>query len=276
MTTSQALYKNYQHFSDAFFSVLVAAMTEASGSPWKIVVIPAAVPTPNESEPVRIMLMLDGSLRGDFLLEYQRAEAAMLVSKLLGQTVDEFGTDQTEALLKLIESAGSEFCAVLEQEYGTFTIRASSVSHSPSDGAGMTQITASNDDGSDVSIVMYINPELTQALLPHPHDGRTAMEASEATKATVGVAIQEPINLDLVMDVELSVTLRFGKRQLTLREVMELTSGSVVELDREVEEPVELLLNGMVIARGEAVVIDGNYGLRVTEVSQQVSPLALN
>jgi flagellar motor switch protein FliN/FliY len=78
------------------------------------------------------------------------------------------------------------------------------------------------------------------------------------------------------MDVELNVTLRFGQRQLTLREVMDLTSGSVVELDRQVEEPVELLLNGMVIARGEAVVIDGNYGLRVTEVSQPVSSLTLH
>jgi len=58
--------------------------------------------------------------------------------------------------------------------------------------------------------------------------------------------------------------------------VMELTSGSVVELDRQVEEPVELLLDGIVIARGEAVVIDGNYGLRVTEVSQAVSPLTLH
>jgi flagellar motor switch protein FliN/FliY len=78
------------------------------------------------------------------------------------------------------------------------------------------------------------------------------------------------------MDVELHVTLRFGQRQLTLREVMDLTSGSVVELDRQVEEPIELLLNGMVIARGEAVVIDGNYGLRVTEVSQPVSSLTLH
>jgi flagellar motor switch protein FliN/FliY len=77
------------------------------------------------------------------------------------------------------------------------------------------------------------------------------------------------------MNVELNVTLRFGQRQLTLREVLELTSGSVVELDRQVEEPVELLLNGMVIARGEAVVIDGNYGLRVTEVTQHVSSLVL-
>jgi len=83
------------------------------------------------------------------------------------------------------------------------------------------------------------------------------------------------LNLQLVMDVELNVTLRFGQRQLALREVLELTSGSVIELDRHVEEPVELLLDGKVIARGEAVVIDGNYGLRVTEVPQPVSATVL-
>jgi flagellar motor switch protein FliN/FliY len=75
------------------------------------------------------------------------------------------------------------------------------------------------------------------------------------------------------MNVELNVTLRFGQRHLTLREVLDLTSGSVVELDRQVDEPVELLLNGEVIAEGEAVVIDGNYGLRVSEVLKPVSSL---
>jgi flagellar motor switch protein FliN len=73
----------------------------------------------------------------------------------------------------------------------------------------------------------------------------------------------------------LNVTLRFGQRRLTLREVMELTSGSVIELDRQVDEPVELLLDGKVIARGEAVVIDGNYGLRVTDVPQPISSAVL-
>jgi flagellar motor switch protein FliN/FliY len=79
---------------------------------------------------------------------------------------------------------------------------------------------------------------------------------------------EEPANLDLVLDVELNVTLRFGQRQLPLRDVLELTSGAVVELDRQVDEPVELVLDGKVIARGEAVIIDGNYGLRVTQVLQ--------
>ena len=72
------------------------------------------------------------------------------------------------------------------------------------------------------------------------------------------------------MDVELNVSLRFGQRQLPLREVLELGSGSVVELDRMVDEPVELLLDGKLVARGEAVIVDGNYGLRITEIPQAV------
>jgi flagellar motor switch protein FliN/FliY len=68
------------------------------------------------------------------------------------------------------------------------------------------------------------------------------------------------------MDVELAMTLRFGGRSLLLREILDLCPGAVVELDRQVEEPVELMLDGKLVARGEVVVVDGNYGLRVTEV----------
>lgn len=80
-------------------------------------------------------------------------------------------------------------------------------------------------------------------------------------------------NLELVLDVELHATLRFGQRQLPLREILDLTSGSVVELDRQVDEPVELILDGRVIARGEAVIIDGNYGMRIMEILQPVHGL---
>ena len=170
----------------------------------------------------------------------------------------------------------SEFCPALQQEYGTFTISSSSAPLPPPEGAVVVQTTVVNNDDCSVSVAMYINPELAASLLPLSPVGSEAAEAVANTTVAPGVTNQEQVNLDLVMDVELNVTLRFGKRRLTLREVMELTSGSVVELDRELEEPVELLLNGMVIARGEAVVIDGNYGLRVTEVSQHVSTMELN
>jgi flagellar motor switch protein FliN/FliY len=78
------------------------------------------------------------------------------------------------------------------------------------------------------------------------------------------------------MDVELNVSVLFGQRQLPLRDVLALSSGSVIELDRMVDEPVELLLDGKLIARGEAVIVDGNYGLRVTEIPQPVVSHFLN
>jgi flagellar motor switch protein FliN/FliY len=96
------------------------------------------------------------------------------------------------------------------------------------------------------------------------------LNETSASSAVETFPLQEP-NLDLVLNVELNVTLRFGQRLLSLREVLDLATGSVVELDRQVDEPIELLLDGKVIARGEAVVVDGNYGLRVTEVPQPIS-----
>jgi flagellar motor switch protein FliN len=95
----------------------------------------------------------------------------------------------------------------------------------------------------------------------------TAQSASPACAATALVGTRESArNLDLLLEIELRAMLRFGQRKMALREVLQLNPGSVVDLDRRVEEPVELLVDGRVIARGQVVVIDGNYGLRITEV----------
>ena len=88
--------------------------------------------------------------------------------------------------------------------------------------------------------------------------------------------MQKTARLDLVLDVEVNVVLRFGTREMSLREILGLAAGSVVELDRNVEEPVDLLLDGKVIARGEAVIVDGNYGLRITEVIQPMGSQLVN
>jgi flagellar motor switch protein FliN len=71
---------------------------------------------------------------------------------------------------------------------------------------------------------------------------------------------------NLLMGVELAATLRFGGRSMPLKDILDLCAGSVVELDQEIQEPVDLLLDGRLVARGEVVVVDGSYGLRVTEV----------
>lgn len=89
-------------------------------------------------------------------------------------------------------------------------------------------------------------------------------EAARAQRDSIRSA-----QLGRVMDVPLAVTLRFGQRQMRLRDVLELDTGVLVELDRQVEEPVDLMLGNRVIARGEVVIVDGNYGLRVTEIVER-------
>ena len=278
MTTKDLAEATYRPFSQAFFSALVAAISEASGSSWLVAAVPDAQSTAEESQPVRMNLMLEGDLRGEFLLEFRRAAAVSLAAKLLQQPAGEFGTEQSEAVLKCVEAGMSQFCSAVAEEYGTFTSKASIVTEPASDSANVAEVTAADDGGNRISFLMYLNPVLTEALALQAK--KTSAETTDGnSKSTVKEKAREPnpepLNLQLVMDVELNVTLRFGQRQLALREVLELTSGSVIELDRQVEEPVELLLEGKVIARGEAVVIDGNYGLRVTEVPNPINPQVL-
>ena len=73
--------------------------------------------------------------------------------------------------------------------------------------------------------------------------------------------------IGLLSDIELDATLRFGSREMALREVLALGPGAVVELDRHVSDPVDLVVGDRIVARGEVVVVNGNFALRVTEVA---------
>jgi len=70
-------------------------------------------------------------------------------------------------------------------------------------------------------------------------------------------------NFDLLLDVALPVSVSFGRTELAVKDVLKLTTGSIVEMNRAINEPVEIIVNNCVIARGEVVVVEGNYGVRI-------------
>jgi flagellar motor switch protein FliN len=80
-------------------------------------------------------------------------------------------------------------------------------------------------------------------------------------------------NFDLLLEVALDATLRFGSRPLELRELLELGPGDVVELDRHLTDPVDLIVGDKIVARGEVVLVNGNFGLRVIEVAEPMRRL---
>lgn len=75
-----------------------------------------------------------------------------------------------------------------------------------------------------------------------------------------------PKNIDLILDIPLKVTVELGKTEMYIRDILNLGPGSIIELDKLAGEPVEVLVNGKPIARGEVVVIDENFGVRITDI----------
>lgn len=78
-------------------------------------------------------------------------------------------------------------------------------------------------------------------------------------------------NLDLLMNVPLQVTAELGRCKMAVADILKLGTGSIVELDRLAGGPVDLLVNDKLVARGEVVAIDDNFGVRVTELIQKPS-----
>jgi len=88
-------------------------------------------------------------------------------------------------------------------------------------------------------------------------DGGKAAESSE-------------VNLELVLDIPVNISLRVGTTEISIRDLVKLVEGSVIALDRDASEPMDVLVNGTLIAHGEIVVVDDRFGVRLTDV---VSPL---
>lgn len=93
------------------------------------------------------------------------------------------------------------------------------------------------------------------------------VQFAQLTPSSVSVT---DTNIGLIMDVPLQVTVELGRTRKVIRDILELAPGSVVELDKLAGEPVDILVNGKLIAKGEVVVIDENFGVRITEI---VSPM---
>jgi flagellar motor switch protein FliN/FliY len=87
-------------------------------------------------------------------------------------------------------------------------------------------------------------------------------------------ATAENPNLNLVLDVPVSLTIELGSCQLPMREVLQLNVGSVVQLDKPADAPVELSVNGKLIARGEVVVVEDRFGVKITDVIGSAAPAA--
>jgi flagellar motor switch protein FliN len=117
-----------------------------------------------------------------------------------------------------------------------------------------------------VSVVLHVffSNGLLEALTKRDQPAEAAPREHSESSAANSAANTSPF--ELLFDVELPVSVSFGRALVPLKEILKLNSGSIVELNRAVTEPVEVIINNCVIARGEVVVVEGNYGVRIQQI----------
>jgi flagellar motor switch protein FliN/FliY len=251
-----------EEFVARWAKAIEAVLSQIAGKPWNATRSASAT---SSEEMIVLQFTVAKALSGRVQLRINHRGALRLVSLFTGaEPATEWNNEQQEAIEELARQFAGQLAVSLKPDLGEVELRLETTpDFAPAEES--STVLLSGPQGEAVCFGFQIDETLKAALSPAP--ASVPAIPLTATPESSG-------NLDLLMDVELAVTLRFGQRQMVLQDILDLQSGSVIELDREIQEPVDLLLDGRVIARGNVVVVDGNYGLRVSEVGSNGGGLA--
>ncbi len=262
---------------------------------------------PAADDSLLIAFKISGCLEGEQSFQVSKSDAVRLAQLLMAEPMDAsvpFADVHSDALSEIFRQFAGMAATSCEAKYGGAVQFQLETGGSPAwKGAGYAVAVFAAPKVSPIQWTVGLSPELhaVLAVLDAAREAKpsapavSAPSASSApSKAPAPVAgspavpppkssgpvllsppppassdpSESPANLNLLLDIELDASLRFGQREMMLRDILDLRPGSVVELDRQIQEPAELLVAGRVVARGEVVIVDGNYGLRITDIEQ--------
>lgn len=271
-------------YNEAWAKALAQVLGEIAGSPFAVSVsqeAPANM-TASTATDLWIVAASSGGLRGEMSLRIPPPFVVRLAQIFMSEPsapAAEMTAEHRKAALELLRQVGGLVASSLALAWGEVQIRLEASPSAPSWATAATAWLRLGEDSSLLWIEIQLSAALMAALRAEKADLFPAAAANTAATAPIPPAAGPPssspsspvtvhgaVNLDLLMDVELGVTLRFGSRRMLLRDILDLNAGAVINLDRQVPAPVDMLLDGRIVARGEIVVLDGTYGLRVTEV----------
>jgi len=248
----------------------------------------------------QVPVQLSGAANGKGLIVFNESAAALMADFLIGGDGSNPPDALTDLHLSAVGEVGNQLAAALVEGLGTALgksltgtagdLAAAQASDLPGLAAGLgkslvgLEFSLEVEGGLPSPFLLVIGESLATAL----SDGSAASSAAGATAPSAsgfGGSMNAPVvqaaqlsqltgslpsgagnNLELLMDVPLQVTVELGRTQKMVKEVLALGPGSVLELDKLAGEPVDILVNEKPIAKGEVVVIDENFGIRVTEI----------
>jgi flagellar motor switch protein FliN len=238
-------FDSWSAVAATLFSQALAGEPELSESP----------PLPLAGGSFGFAARLSGDLAGRFAVVL---DAGLLDSPLVGE-----GVDQRAGWAELLREIAEAAAADLQTKSGA-KCRVESFDPIESEARVSRAFQLRSGDRAWTILVRdEVRPVKAEA---EAAQAATSARSTEAERASAAAPELAP-GLELLLDVELDAALRFGCREMPLGEILELGPGDVVQLDRNVADPVDLVIGDKIVARGEVVLVDGNFGLRVTEVA---------
>jgi len=255
-----------RNWCEAWKTCLQNVLSQVSGQPTAFEISPQ--PVPRTDSDLWYTVVAGGAARGEMTLRLPVTSGTCLAQKFVAATEpapEGITPDHKEALEELLRQIAGLAATALAATAGgevQFHLSPSAAPSWSSDAIICLQTRNEAETDKSITIEIQISPALAAALQP-----RVQPPAPAQTSVPSSTEPPSSSSYRRLMDVGLDVKLRFGTRRMLLCDVLALSPGVVVELDNTIHSPVDLLLDdGRLIAHGEVVVVDGKYGLRVTDV----------
>jgi flagellar motor switch protein FliN/FliY len=236
-----------------------------------------------------------GALRGPTALVFKEADAAKMGGIMVGDSdATEFSEMVADAFREVVNTILGNLNAGLgEKARGSVSTTQIDIEKIEATATALSAAVGGEDPMVTVPYTLSVGADLNtefwqvlsgglvdslQVLVAPPPAPKSAAPAAAKTAAAPRAAPVEfeslteeprtapPPNLNLIMDIGLGVRVELGRTHMKIRDILNLGSGSVVELDKLAGEPVDLLVNDVIFAKGEVVVIDENFGVRITDI----------
>jgi flagellar motor switch protein FliN len=251
-------------FLNAWVEAFAAILEKAAGRkhPVELVTVESTDPVAlaEAEKGVSLVFTAGGTLQGEHACLVSEPD-----SKLLAQLLAAGGSDADQVFRQVAAHVAIDLTAKWS---GPVSLAFDAARPPAWEPAAKAAIRITTGDAKQSVVIFTLQDTLLAALTESPDAAKSPAPPQESGKTDPAPAAKNATNsnLDLLLDIELEATIRFGQREMLLGDILELHAGSVVELERHVEEPAELLVAGRAVARGEVVVVEGNYGLRITEI----------
>ncbi len=253
----------------------------------------------NPEKYVISQIVLNGSAQGPFLLGIKQHDATIIVDLILmgeGVAKDDFTEEDEDGFKEAVNQILGAFTITLKETFSEdislnqsdlFAVELGDAScpiqSLDSNTWKVEKVPLKIGDILTSSIFLFF-PEITAtqfekitAIKEEPPEAPIETKTEPVVEQQSSTTVNEgprsmpesARNIDMLMDIGLTVSVRVGKTEMTLQDILKLGSGAVIELNRSADSPLEVIINNKVIARGEVVVVDANFALRLTQIESQ-------